>query len=114
MWLLAVGLVTLFAGGVGVMAGSATLARHRAETAADFAALLAAIHVLEGGEAACARAAELAAANGGRLTQCEVRGLTVTVAVEVRPVGLGRLGGPAVGRARAGPASAPVESVTPS
>lgn len=113
MWLLALGMVVLFAGGVGVMTGAATLARHRAETAADFAALSAAIHLLEGERAACARAAELAAANGGQLTGCRAGGLTVTVTVEVRPAGLGRLGGVAVGRARAGPASTPIGPGTP-
>lgn len=98
------GLVALGAG-LGVL-GQAAVARHRAEAAADLAALAAA-DVLLGRAAgdACARAEGTAAANRATLASCEVgSGSTVAVVVRVRPAGAAALLGPATGRARAGPA----------
>ena len=80
------------------------VARQRAAAVADLAALAAAQHALEGPAVACGWAARLAAADGARLTGCDVRGDTVAVVVQVVPPGpLGGLGS-ATGRARAGPA----------
>jgi secretion/DNA translocation related TadE-like protein len=103
IWVLALGLVVVLAGLVGMYRGSAVVGRHRAEAAADFAALAAAAKVLE---VACASAGTVAAANGARLVSCAVDGsiATVTTAVALRGVLPGDF--VATGRARAGPAPA--------
>jgi len=87
--------------------GSAIGGRRRGETAADLAALAAAVHVPDGAASACAVAARIAAGNGASLRDCEVVGDEVEVLVSrrVSVSGLGTF--PAVARARAGP----VESV---
>lgn len=83
--------------------GSAVVGRHRAETAADLAALAVAVHVPDSMEGACAVGARIAARNGGSLRDCRVAGDDVEVAV-ARSVTLGRLGVfTTVARARAGP-----------
>jgi len=95
-------LVALTAGGVYL--GSAVIARHRAQAAADLAALTAAAHVPEG--SACVRAAALARKMHTGLTQCDVDELDVIVTVDAS-VALGRFGvGPARATARAGPVEA--------
>jgi secretion/DNA translocation related TadE-like protein len=88
--------------GVAVQLGAALLARHRAEVAADLAALAAASMVLGGPDVACAAAMDLAHANGAELLSCEQDLLTVRVQVSVR-VRAGPMVGTATGRARAGP-----------
>ena len=78
-------------------------ARHQAEGAADLSALAGAQAVVEGKDA-CDAAQRIAAANGGSLVRCHVRGEIVEVRVEVAGP---RLLGEAwilTGRARAGPA----------
>ena len=82
--------------------GAATVARHRAEAAADLAALAAATPDLPD----CARAADVAARSGAALVSCTVRGdgsvfVAVTVAL---PGWLDQLAGGRrpVARARAG------------
>jgi secretion/DNA translocation related TadE-like protein len=88
----------------GVVVGSAVIARHRAQAAADLAALSAAGHVVSGPESACASAASLAAAMSATMATCTVEELDVVVTVEV-PVSLGRWGvHVATATARAGPA----------
>ena len=83
--------------------GGAVTGRHRAEGAADLAALAAAVHVPDGQVTACARAGKVAARNGGSLGACRVVGDDVEVEV-TRPVTLGGFGvRTAVARARAGP-----------
>lgn len=79
--------------------GQAVAVRHRAAGGADLAALAAADHWAEGGEAACARAGRLAAAQGVRLVRCTVEG-------EISDVTAASGRGPftAEVRARAGPA----------
>jgi secretion/DNA translocation related TadE-like protein len=79
--LLAAGLVVLS----GVLAVGVTVVdvRHRARAAADLAAVAAAQAWVRGG-APCGVAADLAAANGGRLRRCVVDSDAVGVAVEVR------------------------------
>jgi len=88
--------VTLAAGRV----GAAVLARHRAQAAADLAALAAAAAMPAGPAAACGRGRELAAAMGAAITDCAVTDLDITIEVSVG-VGLG--GGQARAAARAGP-----------
>lgn len=77
--------------------------RHRAEAAADLAALAAAERAVDGPAAACARAQALADRFGVTITSCRLRGwdayLDVTAAL---PIGLGRFG-MAHARSRAGP-----------
>jgi secretion/DNA translocation related TadE-like protein len=88
----------------GVYVGSAVIARHRAQAAADLAALAAAVHVGDGTSAACGQAAVLASSMRTAMRQCVVKGLDVIVTVEA-PLSLGRLGvGRARATARAGPA----------
>jgi secretion/DNA translocation related TadE-like protein len=84
--------------------GSAVAGRHRAEAAADLAALAAAVHVPDGTASASAVGASIAGDNGARLDGCEVAGDEVEIVVS-RRVSFGRLGTfVAVARARAGPA----------
>ncbi len=88
----------------GIIIGTAALARHRAQTAADLAALAAAARLPLGPEAACGQARRLAAAMGAPLTECDVKQLDIVVTTAVRMNG--RLGGVARASARAGPSSA--------
>jgi secretion/DNA translocation related TadE-like protein len=87
-----------------VYVGSAVIARHRAQAAADLAALAAAVHLVGGAGAACTQAAALARAMGTTVAQCAVEDLDVVVTVDTT-VSFGRFGfGPARATARAGPA----------
>jgi secretion/DNA translocation related TadE-like protein len=79
--------------------GAVAVARHRAASAADLAALAAAGHVLDG--TACEAAREVARAAGAELTDCRPEGTTVLVVAAVRVGALGT----ARARARAGPGS---------
>lgn len=87
----------------GLMLASAVLASHRARAAADLAALAAAGALMRGGPAstACELAAEVAAANHGRVQQCIASGTEVRLSVAV-PAGVRGLG-IATARSRAGP-----------
>ena len=88
---------------VGVLLAGAVAARHRAESAADLAALDAAAHVVDGPDSACRAAARTARANGGRVVECDVDGEVVDIRVAAGyPGPLAGLG-PATARARAGP-----------
>jgi secretion/DNA translocation related TadE-like protein len=83
--------------------GSAVAARHRAQSAADLAALSAAGRLPLGGDAACAYASAIAKAMRSAVVRCDVDGLDVVVTIDVA-VELGRFGaGAARGIARAGP-----------
>jgi secretion/DNA translocation related TadE-like protein len=87
----------------GVYVGSAVIARHRAQAAADLAAVAAAVRLGDGTGTACSQASMLARAMGTAVTQCVVEDLDVVITVET-PVPLGRIGvGPARATARAGP-----------
>ena len=85
---------------------SAVVASHRAQSAADLAALAAGAALVagEGSGAACGRGVALAAGNGGLVSSC-VTGpdLSVELVVDV-PATAPRLGA-ATARARAGPAT---------
>ncbi|MDT5016387.1 MAG: hypothetical protein QOD39_2547 [Mycobacterium sp.] len=84
--------------------GAAVVARHRAQAAADLAALAAAVAIPRGADAACARAVAVAQAMRTAVRQCAVDDLDVAVTVEAS-VRLGRITtGPARAVARAGPA----------
>jgi secretion/DNA translocation related TadE-like protein len=79
--------------------GQAVVVRHRAAGGADLAALAAAAHWSEGAAAACARAEQVAAAQGVRLARCAILGETSDVTATA-----GRGPFTAEARARAGPA----------
>ena len=86
-----------------VYLGSAVTARHRAQAAADLAALAAAGRLAQGADAACAHALAVAAAMQATVADCALDGLDVVVAVDVTAA-MGRLGmGAARAVARAGP-----------
>jgi secretion/DNA translocation related TadE-like protein len=86
-----------------VLLGQAVLARHRAEAAADLAALAAA--AAHGGDG-CRRATAVAARNGAVLRRCrDAPDLSVTVEVSVPLQGVLRAHA-ARARARAGPPQA--------
>jgi secretion/DNA translocation related TadE-like protein len=85
--------------------GAVEAARHRAQTAADLAALAAADAAVTGTSAACAAAAAVVRhAAPARVTRCALDGWDAVVGVRltVRPAGLGEREVVAV--ARAGPA----------
>jgi secretion/DNA translocation related TadE-like protein len=79
--------------------GAAVVARHRAQAAADLAALAAAGRVPAGAETACAQADALARAMRVNPAGCTLDDLDVVVTIEV---GVGRWGS-ARAAARAGP-----------
>lgn len=92
-------------GGSVALVGAAIGVRHRAETAADLAALSGAA-ALARGTPPCPIAARIARVNGATVETCNVAGAMVNVTVTLQPQGpLARLP-PARARAKAGPASA--------
>lgn len=96
-------IVVLLAAGLGVVAiGSAVIARHRAQSAADLAALAAAGWLAAGHRSACAHASSVAAAMGTAVSDCRISGLDALVTVEATA---GVRGWRAQARARAGPGS---------
>ncbi|MGN6475217.1 MAG: Rv3654c family TadE-like protein [Mycobacteriales bacterium] len=99
-----IGLVVA-ATGVVIALGVGADMRHRAQGAADAAALAAAADALVGQAGACERARELATANGARLEGCSLTNAVAEVRVSVELPGALRRLGPVVARARAGPAS---------
>lgn len=90
----------------GYQIGAVVLARHRAEGAADLAALAAASHVVRGADAACGRAREVAREMRVHLADCRVDGQDARVRTTVEPAGLPRCWAVVHGRARAGPVAA--------
>lgn len=87
---------------IGIVRGTAVIGRHRAEVAADLAALAGATALADGLDA-CAQAASFAVRNGATLTACVVVGQDVEVVVS-RQIRFVRLGVRSVtARARAGP-----------
>lgn len=107
MWVLACSALVLLIGVATSMRTAAVLARHRAESAADFAALAGAGRIGVGGDG-CAAAAALAAANGATLVGCRTNldpdgragtiDVTVSLAVRLPVLGAERV----VATARAG------------
>jgi secretion/DNA translocation related TadE-like protein len=88
--------------GLGLHLGAAALARQRAETGADLAALAGAAKVLYGPDIACAAVVRVGVANQVDVQSCSVVGTDVLVVVYAR-AGSGPFAGTATGRARAGP-----------
>jgi len=89
--------------GVVLQLGAAVGARHRAEGAADLAALAAAAHAVEGPDAACAKAAVVTGGMNAALVTCSLDGWDAVVEVDVAgPAPIAALGS-AHARARAGP-----------
>lgn len=88
----------------GLHLAAATSARHRAEAAADLAALAAASHALDGEQVACAYAARVVHGMSARLVGCRVEGWDALVETVVAPAMASVGVGDARGRARAGPA----------
>ena len=91
---------------VAMTVGGVRAARHRADAAADLAALAAAAHAVNGPEYACAAATAIAHEARARLIGCVARGdiADVRVAVTARLPGLGLVR--VTARARAGPSGA--------
>ncbi|MBV8860835.1 MAG: flp pilus-assembly TadE/G-like family protein [Mycobacterium sp.] len=87
--------------GGGVYLGAAVVARHRAQAAADLAALGAAARLAAGPEPACAQAQAIAREMRVSTASCTVDDLDVVVTIEV-PLAVGRWG-TAQAAARAGP-----------
>lgn len=103
IWLLGLTSVLVLTVVAAVLAGSAMVLRHRANAAADLAALAAATAAIEGRDAACALAADVAAGMGAELTECALDGFVAAVAVATS-ADLGVVGTVAAeARARAGP-----------
>jgi len=95
-------LVASFAIGAAAV-GGAVVARHRASSAADFAALAAADALARAEADPCSAASRVAARYGGELTGCTVDGMTVYVVVDMAAGGLTGPSYRATVRARAGP-----------
>lgn len=106
IFVLAVGLVLVAAGGAGAAVGAARIGRHQAQVAAGMGALAGAMHAIEGASAACAAAARYVAANGAGLSSCEASGLEIVVSVDVEVSGLPGPSRRAHATARAGPVTA--------
>lgn len=112
VWLLALAMLGTAVFAATLAIGAVVAARHRAESAADLAALAAADRLLLDPDGGCARAAGIATAQGAVLVSCAVDRSADAVDV-VAEVDVGRLPvrlpvGPARARARAGPVRAPV------
>ena len=86
VWVLAMMTLISFMTAASLLVGTARIARHRAEAAADLSALAGATQALAAPETACRRARDLAAANHASMTRCVVRGGAVDVRVKVRLV----------------------------
>lgn len=87
-----------------VYVGSVVVVRHRAQAAADLAALAAAGRLVDGAASACASASVVARAMQTTVRECTIVDLDVVVTVEA-PAALGRFAtAPIRVSARAGPA----------
>ena len=101
----AIAIVAMITGAV-MGVGVVMVDRHRAGVAADEAALAVAAASIEGPVAACERGSRIARLDGASLHRCALADAIATVEAGIPlPGWLGRFG-VAVGRARAGPASA--------
>ncbi|WP_262847510.1 Rv3654c family TadE-like protein [Sphaerisporangium corydalis] len=86
IWVLVVMAMVWFLVVALLFVGSARIARHRAQSAADLSALAGAVRAFAAPEEACPRARALAEANRVSLTRCAVRAGVVDVRVAVRIV----------------------------
>lgn len=115
LWALSLAMVLWVCVASVVLAGVAVVARHRAATAADMAALAAASVIArsdvtahpDGELSACTAADAVALANDAIVTRCQVIGQVADVSTSVRIPALSWLGGLGLdivsARARAGP-----------
>ncbi|MGP4018307.1 Rv3654c family TadE-like protein [Saccharopolyspora sp. 5N708] len=87
-----------------VQLGAATIARHRAEGAADLAALAAAAHAPQGRQLACEQANRVASGMRAVVAECWLAGWDARVVVRVDLPEFVLGGQKASARARAGPA----------
>ena len=106
---LAAGAVVVAIATTAMLAGAATIARHQAQSAADFGALAGAARAELQPDEACAAAQEVVEANHATMSACHLDGITlvVTATVDVTdaPPGIG----PATAIARASPVQEPLE-----
>lgn len=94
-------------------AATVVTTRHRAESAADLAALAAARQAAAGTQSACAQANQLAARTDVTVTACRIQGWDAYVEVDARlPADLQRFGA-VHARARAGPDTTAPDPPTP-
>lgn len=101
---LAACLVLIVVLGLALQLGAALVTRHRAEAAADLAALAAAAHAVSGDQTACAAARRVTDGMAVRLVSCELTGWNAAVTVQAQPPGPLAGFGVAEATARAGPA----------
>ncbi|GLZ13768.1 hypothetical protein Acsp04_40030 [Actinomadura sp. NBRC 104425] len=105
LWSVAFMAILWFSAVAAMTVGGVRVARHRADAAADLAALAAAARVAEGAGEACRSAAIVVRGFGGRLKSCRVRGDIVDVSVTMAVTGAVAIGDiRIVSRARGGPA----------
>lgn len=95
-----------------VQLGAATATRHRAEGAADLAALAAAAHTAYGQQGACARARRVVEAMGGALDECRTSGRHARVRASAAGPEILGIGRRASARAHSGPADAQYPGLT--
>ena len=88
---------------IGIQFGSAVVNRHKAEGAADLAALAAAAHAPQGQKFACGRAELVARGMGAAIRDCRLDGSDARVELRVAVPGLSGAFTGADARARAGP-----------
>lgn len=88
---------------VALQFGAAVVTRHRAEAAADLAALAAAANATSGAATACAAAKRVTDGMAARVASCELYGWEASVVVEAEPPGVLARYGTARVTARAGP-----------
>ncbi|MDR7301712.1 Rv3654c family TadE-like protein [Haloactinomyces albus] len=88
---------------LGLQLGAAVITRHRAEGAADLAALAAAAHAVGGTEFACARARWVAEGMRTTMVSCRLADRDARVRVRIEVPGLLSGFDPVSARARAGP-----------
>lgn len=103
----------VFVGWLGYQLGAVVLSRHRAEGAADLAALAAASQVAQGADTACERAARVAREMRAQLAECRVDGWDARVRTTAEPPGVAARWARVDARARAGPVSGAAERAPP-
>jgi len=99
-------LVVLVLMAVAVQLAAVVITRHRAQAAADLAALASATDAVAGQLAACRAARDVAERMATELTGCELDGWDAVVRVSARPPGLVERWGTVRAAARAGPVPA--------
>jgi secretion/DNA translocation related TadE-like protein len=106
IWMVAAIAIVAMITGTMLSVGVVMVDRHRAAAAADEAALAVAAASIQGPPAACASGNRIAHLDGAALDRCDLADAIATVEARVAlPGWLARFGS-AIGRARAGPASA--------